>query len=164
MAQNTDILLNGNHGGSGITCDKCPDCDPNANRVSCANINCDLEVGLRPENIAVYVVKGKKQCFNFTSLKCCCNGDITIQYCSGADPKATRSGKIEVDKFGEFFMNKSGICFEPDDDLGKFGSPTSAYLTFKATAITKNGCENTVCFVVNFIYDPCRFCCKSRKC
>lgn len=122
-----------------------------------ATINCELQVALSPENVVVYVCRGTKQCFNFTALSCCGKENINIKYVGPITPN--RYGQIEKDKFGTFTMNVSGICFEPSDDLGKDSFPTDVDLTFEASA-----CGVKVPFVVHFVYDPCRCCCKCRKC
>ena len=119
-----------------------------------AIINCDLQVALNPENTAVYVCKGAQQCFNFTALQCCGKGDIKIDYVSGGTVNNS-TGEIIVANFGTFSMNKSGICVKLVDDI----KVDSVKLTFKASSC---GVENY--FDVKFVYDPCRCCCKCRKC
>lgn len=126
-------------------------------------INCNLEIALNPENVAVYVRQGATQCFNFTALKCCCNSTINIIPIN-PDTGAQLPLPIGIANFGTFLTNTSGICFTPASNLGAPGNVvTSATLTFRATS-TVDGCINTVDLVVNFIYAPCVFCCSCRKC
>lgn len=124
-------------------------------------INCNLEVALNPENVVVYLRQGI-QCFNFTALKCCCNSNISIVPISAtAGAGGTIVGNtITVFNFGTFTTNNSGICVQP---LSSLNTITTATITFTATS-TVDGCVTTTTFDVKFVYDPCRFCCKSRKC
>lgn len=122
-----------------------------------ATINCELQVALSPENIVVYVCRGTKQCFNFTALSCCGKENIIIKYDDTKNP--SMNGQVMVFNFGTFSLNVSGICFEPDDKLGKDSYPTDKDLYFIASA-----CGVEIPFVVHFVYDPCKCCCKCRKC
>lgn len=123
-----------------------------------ATINCELQVALSPENVVVYVCRGTKQCFNFTALSCCGKENIIIKY-DETKNRPDQYGKVEKDNFGTFTLNVSGICFKPDEKLGKDSYPTDADLYFIASS-----CGVEVPFVVHFVYDPCRCCCKCRKC
>ena len=123
-------------------------------------INCSLQVKLDPENIAVYVCKGSKQCFSFTALKCCGKGDITITAQDFSKWDKWHYGVLEIDKFGKFELNNGGICFTPNDKLGEGNNPTKfVTLNFKASQ-----CNATnVIFSVTFVYDPCKCCCGCRS-
>lgn len=124
-----------------------------------AVINCELQVTLSPKNTAIYVCRGSKQCFDFTALSCCGKGNIKIEYTGQYN---ANNGVIHVDKFGTFFINVSGICFKPDNDnLGKIGPGhiTDVDLYFKASAC---GIRD-IPFVIHFVYDPCKCCCKCDK-
>ena len=122
-------------------------------------INCALEVTLRTTNSAVYVCKSSKQCFNFTALKCCGEGDIKIE---GKDKwQCDKWGNfiLESPGFGVFELKNGGICFMPDKCLGEHKSPTSKTLTFKATS-----CGINSEFDVTFVFDPCKCCCGCKDC
>lgn len=124
-------------------------------------INCSLQVKLDPENIAVYVCKGSKQCFSFTSLKCCGKGDITItaEDC-GPWVKWDYKRMLNIYKFGKFELNKGGICFTPDPNLGEGYDPIKD-VTLPFTARQCNGTD--IDFSVTFVYDPCKCCCGCRS-
>lgn len=112
-------------------------------------INCALEVTLRTNNSVVYVCKGSRQCFNFTALKCCGKGDISI---TPVYPQFDRWGKKTVECFGTFKLVDGGICFDPDNNHLKANDHTS--IVFKAKS-----CGVTVLFTVTFVFDPCKCCC-----
>lgn len=132
-----------------------------------AVINCQLQVALNPENVVVYVCRGTKQCFNFTAISCCGQGDIKIEF--NGPMACNNRGEIVVQNFGTFTLNVSGICFKPDENLGKDGygtddkwgrdeCPTEVTLNFKASS-----CGVDSPFEVHFVFDPCKCCCKCRK-
>lgn len=132
---------------------------PHTNKKPITKINCALEVALRTNNSAVYVCKSSKQCFRFTALKCCGEGDIIIE---GKDKwccDKCNNCILPVPGFGTFELKNGGICFTPDECLGEHKNPTSKTLTFRATS-----CGIKSEFDVIFVFDPCKCFCNCKSC
>jgi hypothetical protein len=131
--------------------DEATETDQDGNESNFTKINCRLRVGVDPTNIAVYVCKQSKQCFNFTAAKCCGSEDIDIE------AQGFTKGVLVVKDFGTFTLVNGGICFEPDSKLGT--GIKDKKITFKASA-----CGVETLFDVTFVFDPCKCCCPCNSC
>lgn len=119
-------------------------------------LNSCSQVGVNPNNVAVYVCKGKDQVFNYTFVNCCGSGEVTIEF-NVDDTNAVSPGTYDVGtnsynilNFGTFYFRVSGIYFRPATTIT---APSNVQLTFDVV-----GCAP---FTVEFIYDPC--CCKCHR-